>query len=92
MKSSHLFRKFSTYPFDYLNFETRHLNERTVDHNKQTSKKRIPAQDEIKAVQSRETLSQSRHSKRGYISKKEFELNLRSKTYNCPEIGSSGTG
>jgi hypothetical protein len=92
LKSSQHLRKISTCPFDYLNFETRHLDERTVDHHKQTSKQRITAQDEIKSVQSREALSQSRRSKPGYISKKEFELDLRRKTYNCPEIGSSVTG
>jgi hypothetical protein len=92
MNSSQHLRKISTCPYDYLNFETRHFDERTVDHHKQTSKQKIPAQDEIKSVQSREALSQSRRSKRGHISKKEFWLDLRRKTYNCPEIGSSGTG
>jgi hypothetical protein len=77
MKSSQRLRKISICPFDYLNFETRHLDERTVDHNKQTSKQRIPAQDEIKPEQSNEALSQFRRSKRGHISKKEFELNGR---------------
>jgi hypothetical protein len=92
IKSSQLLRKISTCPFDYLNFETRHLDERTVDHHKQTSKERIPAQDEIKSVQSREALSQSWRSKRRHFSKKEFELDLRRKPYNCPENGFSGTG
>jgi hypothetical protein len=50
-----------------------------VDHNKQTSKQRIPAQEEIKPEQSNEALSQFRRSKRGQISKKEFELDPRRK-------------
>jgi hypothetical protein len=92
MKSSQHFLKISTCPFDYLNFETKYCDERTVDHHKQTSKQGIPAQDQIMSVQSREALSQSRRSKRGHISKKEFELDLRKKTYNCPEIGARDTG
>jgi hypothetical protein len=51
-----------------------------VYHNEQTSKQRIPAQDEIKLEQSNEALSQFPHSKRGHISKKEFELEPRRKT------------
>jgi hypothetical protein len=70
MKSSQHLHKISTSPFDYLNFETRHLDKRTVDHHKQTSNQGIPAQDEIKSVQSREALSQYRNSKRCHISKK----------------------
>jgi hypothetical protein len=58
MKSSQHLHKISTFPFDYLKLEIRHLDERTVDHNKQTTKQRIPAQDEIKPVQSKEALSQ----------------------------------
>jgi hypothetical protein len=92
VKSSQHFRKVSTSPFDYFNYETRHLDERTVDRHKPTSKQTSPAHDEIKSVQSREALSQSRRSKRGHISNKEFELYLRWKTYNFPENGFSGTG
>jgi hypothetical protein len=86
MNSSQHWRKISTCPFDYLNFEIRHLDER------QTNKQRIPAQDEIKSLQWTDALSKSRRSKRSHISKKEFELDLRRKIYNCPEISSTGTG
>jgi hypothetical protein len=72
-------RKISTCPFDYLNFETRGLDERKVDHQKQTRKERIPAQWEIKSLQSMEALSQSRRSKRGHISKKELIWTLEGK-------------
>jgi hypothetical protein len=53
--------KLSTCPFDSRNFQTGYLDERTVDHNQQTSKQRIPGEDEIKPEQSREALSQFRH-------------------------------
>jgi hypothetical protein len=39
------------------------MDEHTVDLNQQTSKQRIPAQDEIKPEQSNEALSQFRRSK-----------------------------
>jgi hypothetical protein len=52
-ETSQFLPKLSACTFDSHNFQTGHLDEHTVDHNQQTSKQKIPAQDEINPVQSR---------------------------------------
>jgi hypothetical protein len=69
VKTSQHLPKLSTCPFDTHNFQTGQFDEHTVDHNQQTSKHRIPAQDEIKPEQSNEALSHFRLSIIGHISK-----------------------
>jgi hypothetical protein len=80
VQTSQHFPKLSACPSDSLNFQTGHFDEHPVDHNQQTSKERIPAQDEIKQQQSNEAVSQFRRCKRDHISKKEFEFDPRRKT------------
>jgi hypothetical protein len=58
-------------------------DERTENHNQQTSSQGTPALD-VKPEQSSNALSESRRSKRGHIPKKQYKLDLRRETHKYP--------